>query len=1137
MRLVGGELQLSASDLVGHLGCRHRTALDLACARGTRQAPPVYPDPVAELLRERGFAHEAAYVASLGADEVVRVSAENGRAAAAATAAAMQRGVAVIVQGTLAAGRWSGRTDVLKRVAGTSAFGSWAYEVIDTKLASETRAATILQLCLYSDLLAAQQAARPAYFHVVSPGDGDFRCETFRLTEYEAYYRHVRRRLESWQAVATYPDPVEHCDLCRWWQSCDRQRRDDDSVWLVAGVSRRQKRELEAAGIVTLERLAAAPELPRPARGSPEALARTQLQARMQRDGRRSGRPVYELLPAEQGRGLCLLPEPSPGDVFLDLEGDRMGVTSGREFLFGLVWQDDAGAVAYCGLWATSAAEERRAFERCIDAIAARLARWPDMHVYHYAPYEPAALKRLMGRHETREEELDELLRGGRFVDLCTVVRQSLRASVERYSLKDLEPFHGYRRSGELRAAAACVRAVRVALGAGEPAAIDAVTRTRVETYNREDCESTRSLRHWLEALRAAQVAAGAALPRRAPRDGKPGEALDADRQAVRAAMQALAGDVAADASARDATQQGRWLLAQMLDYHRRERKVHWWERYRLAELSAEEALEERAALGGLVHLQTVSTSKQGIPVDRYQYPEQDHELAAGHTVHATGCERLGEVVAIDRARRTVDLKKSRRSAALHPAVLFRHDTIPLGEKPHALLRLGQHVATHGFAPDGARGTHEHAAASALLLRRPPRPALSPRPGELPLELATRVVLELDGDVLPIQGPPGTGKTYTAARMVVALVAAGKKVGVTATSHKVIRRLLDEVCAAASATQVALGCVQKVEDGDGPGPVRLLDDNDAVAAALADGSAQVAGGTSWLWSRAAMAASVDVLFVDEAGQMSLADTLAVAQAARSLVLVGDPRQLEQPQQGSHPQGTEVSALQHLLGDHLTVTEGHGLFLGETWRMAPGINQFTSELFYEGRLRTRADLGRQALVGPPPFVGAGLWYVPVEHQGNQNASDEEVAAVVWIADQLLHRDVGWSDRRGQRAALSGADILVVAPYNAQVDRLSAALGTRGLPVGTVDRFQGQEAPVVIYSTATSSPEDAPRGMEFLYSLNRLNVATSRARCACILVASPRLFEAECRTPHQVRLASAFCRYLELARTVTPPASTA
>ena len=429
-----------------------------------------------------------------------------------------------------------------------------------------------------------------------------------------------------------------------------------------------------------------------------------------------------------------------------------------------------------------------------------------------------------------------------------------------------------------------------------------------------------------------------------------------------------------------------------------------------------------------------------------------------------------------------------------------------------------------------------------LLLGHPPRltggAGLEPRPGEDTVALARRLGLALEQSVLAIQGPPGSGKTYVGARMICELVAQGKRVGVTAVSHKVIRNLLDEVVRVAPTFGVDVSTmVQKVHKKSQPTPpFREVKGNGAVETALNKKGAKVVGGTAWLWARDELAGAVDVLFIDEAGQLSLANALAVSQAAQSVVMLGDPRQLEQPQQGSHPDGTEVSALEHLLQGLQTMPADRGLFLAETWRLAPSICAFTSELFYEGRLGPHPGLERQALTGAGPFSGSGLRYVPVEHEGNRSASDEEVEAVERVVETLLTPGARWTDREGRERPLTGEDILVVAPYNAQVVRLRERLEARGVRVGTVDKFQGQEAPVVLYSLTSSSPEDAPRGMEFLYSPHRLNVATSRARCVCILVGSPRLFEPECRTPEQIRLANAFCRYVELARAVITPTRT-
>src|SRR6267142_2299657 len=389
MRQTGSTLRLSATDLANHLACHHLSHLDLAVARGERRPPEFYRPDVA-ILRERGTEHERAFLSHLegqglriarpGDDLDENVGFER-------TLSAMREGADVIVQATLVDGRWFGRADALRRVPRPSRLGAWSYEVWDTKLARETKGGSVLQICLYSDLLETIQGARPERMYIVPPRD-DFKPDEYRVDDFMAYYRVVRRRLEAAigvTTVPTYPDPVAHCDICRWWPVCDGQRRRDDHLSFVAGISRLQTRELQARQVTTLEALASEP-LPlswKPARGSVEAYARVREQARVQRDGRKAGRALYELLPQQPGLGLERLPAPSPGDVFFDLEGDPFVGPSGREYLFGWVAEDRPGSPVYHSLWALDPAAERSGFEAFVDFVMERWGRHPDLHVYH----------------------------------------------------------------------------------------------------------------------------------------------------------------------------------------------------------------------------------------------------------------------------------------------------------------------------------------------------------------------------------------------------------------------------------------------------------------------------------------------------------------------------------------------------------------------------------------------------------------------------------------------------------------------------------------------------------------------------------------------------------------------------------
>jgi len=1132
MRRDQNQIVLSATDLVGHLNCRHLTVQDLQVAEGKLVAPK-YWDPLLDVLRERGRLHETAYLerlANLGLGQVRIEGFEITDSTVAQTLEAMRAGADVIVQAALRRDRWAGRADVLKKVAKPSALGNWSYEVIDTKLARETKGGTVLQLCLYSELLAEMQGGEPECAYVIVPWS-DFAEQPYRLADYRAYFRKTKASAEAATSdavvVDTYPEPTEHCDVCRWQETCENRRRTDDHLSFVAGIARSQITELKDHGV---DRLAALAQMPlplqwKPRRGAADSLERVAEQARLQLEARTSGQLKHQLLKVEQGYGLCLLPVPNPGDVFFDLEGDPFVGEQGIEYLFGYHFHDADGESRYMGDWCFTRGDEKAAFEHFMDFVADRLKVYPDLHIYHYAPYEPAALKRLMGRYATREEELDGFLRGLRFVDLYSVVRNGVRASVESYSIKRLEPFYGFDRSVPLRDANIALASLQAGLELGDVTVIDQASKDTVGGYNRDDCVSTAALRNWLETLREEAIAGGADIPRPLPGQETATEKVSAKQQRVNELVARLLEGIPVDAEERNAEQQAQWVLANTLDWHRREEKASWWEYFRLGALSASELVDEKAGLGGLSFV-TAMPSQGKNPIHRYAFPQQDTDIRAGKKLKAVGGASLGEVVAISAADRTIDIKKMGKTSDTHPDAVFTHEMIQAEEQAKALLRLGDHVAEHGLTGKGP-----YLAARDLLLRTPPRvdqESLS-KEGEGTLAAALRLADHFEGGVLPIQGPPGTGKSHTGARMICRFVQRGMRVGITSNSHKVIRNLLDKVLEAAEEMNVALRCVQKPgELDDDLDRLIFVKDNPAFVGALGSGEYQVGGATSFFWSREEAQDLVDVLVVDEAGQMALANVLAVSHAARRLILLGDPQQLDQPTQGSHPDGTGISSLEHVLAGRQTIGDDQGIFLAATWRMNPPICAFDSELFYEGKLHPIDGSENQTLQADGALDGPGLRYLPVPHAGNKSASIEEAEAVAGLVDRVLAAGTEWVDREGRRHQLTLDDILIITPYNAQVFEIQSLLP--GARIGTVDKFQGQEAPVAIYSMATSSHAEAPRGMEFLYSANRFNVAVSRAKCLTILVASPDVFEADCKTPRQMQLVNAFCRYVELASTL-------
>jgi predicted RecB family nuclease len=1187
VQLIDGTPVFSATDLVGYLACEHLTALERAAMHGL-VAKPMRVDPELEIIRKRGFQHEQRYLVDLRTQgrtivEIPRHEederGERLRRQAAETIAAMRDGADVIFQATFFDGTWLGYADFLLRVDDPdrpSSWGTWHYEVADTKLARHVKAGAVLQICSYVDQLTRLQGVRPDRMHVVLGGSAR-ETAVLRCDDYLAYYRAARTRFESavlgseaapaappvYPPTDSYPEPVDHCAVCRWAPECEARRRADDHLSLVAGISARQRRALAGRGIGTLTALAGSPiPFDPPLDGASAASTeRVREQARIQLAGRGRTPPLHELLLPEDGepvdpeRGLATLPAPDPGDLFFDIEGDPYAFDDGIDYLFGVLDTDGT----FTAFWSfdptrpdeIDLAGEKHAFEQLIDFVQARRQAFPNMHVYHYAPYEPTALKRLMGRHATREAEVDELLRGAVLVDLFRAVRQGVRASVESYSIKKLEPIYGFEREIDLRDAGSSIVAFEqwLELGEGDRPTSDILD--RIARYNRDDVVSNARLRDWLELLRGELASAtGQDVPRPAPRASEADPDLTESDARVAELATRLTDGIEPDPDRRSDEERARWLLAQLLSWHRREKKAAYWDFFRRIGLTSEDLLDEDGAIGGL---RLVEIGPPWKPTPRatkyrrtaiYEFPAQEHRDVGDRSAlydPRLSIERPGEWIdawkigaqigSIDDQRNRLELVWMEDAEMRHPEALVALNLFNDPDHRASLFRLGEWVVEHGVdAPGPWRAARD------LLLCRPPRcgqpdGAQLRTPREEDLDAACRLAMSLDEGALAIQGPPGSGKTYTGARMVLALLRAGRRVGISATSHKVIGNFLASVLKAEAQAGLT-GCVRAVqkisEDGQGLDDERVRKETSAtkLRTGMADGTFNLAAGTSWLFAPEKSTDLVDVLFIDEAGQISLANVMAMGHATSSLVLLGDPQQLDQPLQGSHPPGADTSALGHLLGDLDTMPDHLGLFLTSTWRMHPALTRFTSTAFYEGKLGSREHLARQALHAPMPVGGVGTRLLPSDHEGSENWSADEARDVARLARTIVESGATWTSADGEVCPIGWNDILIVAPYNAQVGEILQLLPA-GARVGTVDKFQGQEAPISIYSMTTSSPELAPRGMDFLYSRNRLNVATSRARCVAIVVATPALLRVRARSPHQMRLANALCQFLESA----------
>jgi len=1146
MQRIDGRLVLSPTDLTKHVACPHITTLDLGAVAGEHSAA-VAADDSLHLVFTKGLQHEYAYLERLLAEgrtvEDIAALGLRGPAAEAATVDAMRRGVDVVYQATFDDGHWVGMADFLHRVdlpeGQQGALGPWRYDIADTKLARRLKVPALLQMATYAARLEVLQGMPPRWLTVVT---GDSAEHHWRLVDVAPYAR--RRREELLDAVENPRDTasvrVQHCGQCRWKERCAAEWLERDDLNQVAGMRTAQRAALLAVGITTLAALAGADDEVLSGALSRVARARLRAQARLQLAERESGSAQFELIEppySVQGdaagnerrvpRGLALLPAPDlDGDVYLDFEGDPWAAEgAGREYLAG-VWTRQGEFVEF---WAHDFEQEGQLTTALIDWLSARWAQYPAMHIYHYAPYETTALKRLASQHATREHELDQLLRAERFVDLYTVVRQGVRISKDSYSIKKLESFYwGQARSAEGQVSDGLSSVVEYErwLSLAEEAApeaseVDASAGlhpilAEIRSYNIDDVRSTLALHEWLEQLRAELASRGHRLAR--PTSDPAEEIGEAEAAEI---------DLA-DRLVEVGTPQA-VLLAGCVGWHRREDRPEWWEFFRYARLEQEELIESGSAIGGLMAPLAVGQVKQST-IWRYAFPPQDSDLSVGERAHDVDTHSgVGEVVGIDAVEGWVDLKIGRRSGVPSPRGL--HPPGPLNNQVmrESLRRTGEALLS-GDAPLGVR---------LLSSVVPSSERLAARPGESPTEVVVRVGSTLRGEVLAVQGPPGSGKTFAGAALIRGLLDRGLRVGVTALSHAVIRNLLDAVGRPAlhrgggddPDPRVALTTGE--HGGSTALPLVRPATNDQVVAGLTSGAANLVGGTAWLWSREELAGAVDVLVIDEAGQFSLANAVAVAQSAGSLVLLGDPQQLQQPTKAAHPYGSGASVLEHLIGEHDVIPADRGVFLDRTYRMHEDVTRFISELAYEGRLvssprRDGHDLAKVQVRGAGRVSGTGTRWVPVDHEvPSEQTNDAEAAVVRGIVDDLLRGS--WTSAQGVTSRLQIEDVVVVAPYNAHVATLRRALPA-GARVGTVDRFQGQEGVVVIYAMGSTSAALAPRGVQFLYDVHRLNVAISRARALALVVASPILLDAPVHTPEELRAVNALCRFVEEAAPV-------
>ena len=1146
----------SPTDILRYISCHHSAVLQIT---NTPVKNPENDHDWQEILFRIGNEYESKFLAdSKNNFQTITEIPNQGdyRARYQLTLDSMRRGDDMIYQAVLLNPPMMGIADFLVKTDTPSDLGNYSYEVLDTKTSRRPHPEQVLQITAYSDLLSYAQGLEPASMYIqLSNGD----LNSFNVREFIHYFRRVQKQFLQFATslpAVSYPEPCSYCEKCKFKSNCETQWADDSHLSLVFDMRTSQRKKLVDAGIDTVEKLAKSDPLLKVPQLPNEMYSKLRLQAVIQTYKKETGNNKVEIkYPMEPGKGFSRIPEPDYGDVFFDIEGDPTD-PEGLEYLFGIYYKE-GDDYKFDAIWAHTHEEEAQAINTLLMFFNERFKKYPLAHIYHYNHYEPTALKKLTAKYSIHENELDELLRRRRFVDLYIAAREAIRTSEPGLSLKNLENFYDLDRAAD------------VVSSIGSVVYYDRWKRTQdpeilneIAEYNKNDVESTQLCAEWLRSIRPADTE-----PYIMPEiQEELTEHEETHELTMEEQLDLIDGDNISIAQT----------TSLLLGFYQRENRPLWWDRFNRSTKEREELLEDPECVINMTLTGDVVPDKKSF-IYTYDYPEQEISFRKGEEItyldHPMGNTRV-RIYNIDEKIRQVKLRTTNSEM---PANLDIGPSSPQNYSipQSALLRFSESIVNEDIPYDAILD---------LLNRQPPnikgitRGAPIIQSGDLLSEIRY-IIPNLQNSCLSIQGPPGAGKTYSASRAIVDLLKSGNRIGIASNSHKAINNLLDGIMKAAREQNFVFKGVKKstvdydiseFDDGyDGQyiennaytlqredflypyeectnsmcKRPRTRQDRLPVGSPYSEGTCPSCGsygfgssgvfhirlyaGTAWSFSQERFDQLFDYMFIDEAGQLSMAHTIAIATAAKNLVLIGDQMQLPQPTVATHPGDSGLSSLEYLLKDYSTIPPEMGIFLKDTYRMHPAVCSFISDAIYEGKLLPMPENIRQTLqIQDSNLPEAGIVMAKINHEDCRRRSFEEVGTIVNLFNSLIGSI--FTDKNNETRIITMDDIMIVSPYNQQVNALQAELPQAR--VGTVDMFQGQEAPIVLISMATSSGEDMPRNPEFLFSKNRLNVAVSRAQSLAIMVMSPDLLEAQCNNIDQMKLLDTFCWLDEYANPV-------
>lgn len=1139
-----GQFHFSPSDLTRYMESPFASWMDRFSIEHPDQAPEKDPaDALMSSLAQKGYEHEDALEAAFLEQglNVVTIEGESSDEKHANTLVAMRQGADVIVQARLELPPFGGYADFLVKVKyesessspskNKSSLGDWHYEVWDTKLANKLKPTFVIQLCCYAQMLESIQGCLPEFI-TVALGNGE--NERLRTSDYFYYYQTLKASFlhdHSNYSPDNRPDPADSKNWADWSNYAESLMIEKDHLFQVATITKGQIKKLNQAGINTMQELATTDIEYVPGINT-IVLEKLKAQAKIQKQSAGNAIPRFEIItPAPNEKsGLALLPPHSPLDVFFDIEGYPLD-EGGLEYLWGNTYFDEEGNRQFKDFWAHNPEQEKQCFQDFIQWVYQRWQEDPKMHIYHYANYEIAACRKLMGRYGVCEYEVDQLLRNEVFVDLYKIVKGGVLLGEPRYSIKNVEHLYRGKRETEVGNGGDSVVVYeqwRELHSRGEQGDTWETSKilSDIRDYNIDDCDSTQELVDWLRQQQAEHGIVYLGKTEVTEPDVK--EEVTERTQLRDRLLERVLSELESDPRKAALTENLAWVL----EFHRREAKPIFWRLFERLGLSHIELMDDLDCLACCERTEREPfkpTPRARNMAYEYRFDPSQEFKGAQKQFYLLGVETEdGNTAKVTFVRDESNLENGLivlQSKEEPPTIisLVPDEYVNPNPIPQAIdLSVSEYES--GQLIPGQSAIIDFLSRSKPRINGHNEGPIAPShdPGER-LQQIIHAISNLESSYLTIQGPPGAGKSYTGKHVIAELMKSGARVGIASNSHKAINNLLLSTAKYCKEEGIAATfcCTKDNEPELVDYEVAILKNNELVNHIQ---PSSVVGTTAWGFAREDMADQLDYLFVDEAGQVAVANLIAMSRSASNLILMGDQMQLGQPSQGTHPADSGLSVLDYLLHETPTIPDDMGVFLGTTYRMHSNVNRFISEHIYEDKLESHPDNDQRIIEVPAGYDGplnfdAGVTFVPVEHEGNTQASDEEVAEIKSLANALIGRTFHTGKSDLETRAIDWNDMLFVAPYNHQVSKLRAALGEQA-KVGSVDKFQGQEAPIVFLSMCASDASESPRGLDFLFDKHRINVAISRAQTLAVVVGNPNIGKTPVNRVDQLKLVNLF-----------------